>query len=212
MNEMILFWLYVVSVVGLLAAIGIAVVLSVRKRAFQPFTTLELATAATLICLLYVAVIPWQIGLARVPGLDALVFSIPYTAILLLGLRLVPKLGFATLLIFGQGFFGQLLGRGINPAWWPYYLWCALGVEIVMLFAGSRVKTLPVMVGIGMLRGFLAYTYMYLILAPFLWHQFYAPWYVVAKTLMGLVGCAIGSILAWQLAPAIEKASKRSSL
>ena len=162
-------------------AIGAVVVLGVRKRAFQPFTTLELATAAVLICLLHVAVVPWQIGLAKVPGLDALVFSIPYTAIFLLGLRLVPKPGFATLLIFGQGLFGQLLGRGINPAWWPYYLWCALGVEILLLSAGGRVKKLPVMLGAGVLRGLLAYAYMYLILAPFLWHQFYAPWYVVCE-------------------------------
>jgi hypothetical protein len=194
---MILLWLYFASVVGLLTAIGTTVVLGLRKRAFQPFTTLELATAAVLICLLHVAVVPWQIGLAKVPGLDALVFSIPYTAIFLLGLRLVPKPGFATLLIFGQGLFGQLLGRGINPAWWPYYLWCALGVEILLLSVGGRV---------------LAYTYMYLILAPFLWHQFYAPWYVVWKTLMGLIGCVIGAVLAWQLAPAIEKAARHSSL
>ena len=144
---MILFWLYIASIVGLFVAIGIAAILGIRKRAFQPFTTLELATAAILICLLHVAVIPWQIGLARVPGLDALVFSIPYTAMFLLGLRLVPKAGFATLLIFGQGLFGQLLGRGINPAWWPYYLWCALGVEILLLSVGGRVKKLTVMLG-----------------------------------------------------------------
>ena len=209
---MILFWLYLASVVGLLAAIGIAVVLGVRKRAFQPFTTLELATASILICLLHVAVVPWQIGLAKVPGVDALVFSIPYTAIFLLGLRLVPKAGFATLLIFGQGLFGQLLGRGINPAWWPYYLWCALGVEILLLLTGGRVKNLPVMLAAGLLRGLLAYTYMYLILAPFLWHQFYAPWYVAAKTLMGLIGCVIGAVFAWQLTPAVEKATRQSGL
>ena len=172
---MILFWLYFASVVGLLVAIGTAVVLGLRKRAFQPFTTLELATAAVLICLLHVAVVPWQIGLAKVPGLDALVFSIPYTAIFLLGLRLVPKPGFATLLIFGQGLFGQLLGRGINPAWWPYYLWCAAGVEILLLIVGNSMRSLPAMLAAGVLRGLLAYSYMYLILAPFLWHQFYAP-------------------------------------
>ncbi len=150
---MTLLWLYVGSVLGLLAAIGGAVAAGVRKRAFQPFTTLELATAALLICLLHVAVVPWQIGLARVPGLDALVFSIPYTAVFLLGLRLVPKPGSATLLIFGQGLFGQLLGRGINPAWWPYYLWCALAVEILLLAMGGRLRTLPAMLAAGVVRG-----------------------------------------------------------
>ena len=135
-DSMMLLWLYIGSVLGLLVAIGGVVVAGVRRRAFQPFTTLELATAALLICLLHVAVVPWQIGLAKVPGLDALIFSIPYTAIFLLGLRLVPKPGIATLLIFGQGLFGQLLGRGINPAWWPYYLWCALAVEVFLLVGG----------------------------------------------------------------------------
>jgi ABC-type thiamin/hydroxymethylpyrimidine transport system permease subunit len=172
---------------------------------------LELATAALLICLLHVAVVPWQIGLAKVPGLDALVFSIPYTAIFLLGLRLVPKPGIATLLVFGQGIFGQLLGRGINPAWWPYYLWCAMGVELFLFVVGRQLRSLPAMLGAGVLRGLIAYSYTYLILAPFLWHQFYAPWYVALKISMGMVGCAIGTVLAWRLAPVIEKATRHSS-
>jgi hypothetical protein len=209
---MMLLWFYVGSVLGLLAAIGGVVVAGVRRRAFQPFTTLELATAAILICLLHVAVVPWQIGLAKVPGLDALVFSIPYTAIFLLGLRLVPKPGIATLLICGQGLFGQLLGRGINPAWWPYYLWCALAVEILLLAVGSHLRTLPAMLAAGVIRGLLAYSYMYLILAPFLWQQFYAPWYVGLKIVMGMIGCSIGSVIAWRLAPTIEKATRHSSL
>ena len=209
---MMLLWLYVGSVLGLLAAIAGVVVAGVRRRAFQPFTTLELATASLLICLLHVAVVPWQIGLAKVPGLDALIFSIPYTAIFLLGLRLVPKPGIATLLIFGQGFFGQLLGRGINPAWWPYYLWCALAVEVFLLVAGGQLRSLPTMLGAGVLRGLIAYLYMYLILAPFFRHQFFAPWYVGRKISLGMVGCAIGSGVAWRLAPAIEKATRYSSL
>ena len=209
---MTLLWLYVGSVLGLLAAIGGAVAAGLRKRAFQPFTTLELATVALLICLLHVAVVPWQIGLARVPGLDALVFSIPDTAIFLLGLRLVPKPGSATLLIFGQGLFGQLLGRGINPAWWPYYLWCALAVEILLLAMGSRLRTLPAMLAAGAVRGLLAYSYMYLPWPRFSRGQFYAPWYVGLKIGMGMIGCGIVAVLAWRPCAAIEKATRHSSL
>jgi multidrug efflux pump subunit AcrB len=86
-----------------------------------------------------------------------------------------------------------------------------LGVELLLLLTGGRMKNLAVMLGAGVLRGLLAYTYMYLILAPFLWHQFYAPWYVVAKILMGLIGCVIGAVLAWRLAPVVEKAARQSS-
>jgi hypothetical protein len=205
-------WLYLASMLGILLAIGAAVILAMRKRAFQPFTTLELATAALLICLLHVAIVPWQIGMAKIPGLDALIFSIPYTAIFLLGLRLTPKPGMATLLIFGQGFFGQLLGRGINPAWWPYYLGSAVGVEILLVVIGHGLRSLPAMLCTGVLRGVLAYSYMYLILAPFLWRQFYDTWYIALKISAGMFGCAVGALIAWRLAPAIEKASHHSSL
>lgn len=207
-----LFWLYIASVIGLLAAIAAVVFVAIHKRVFQPFTTVELATAALLLCLLQVAVVPWQTGLSKVPGLDALIFSIPYTAVFLLGLRLVPKPGIAMLLIFGQGLFGQLLGRGINPAWWPYYLWCAVGVEGLLLILGNSLRTLPAMLATGIVRGVLAYSYMYFILAPFLWHQFYDSWYIGLKVSMGTVGCIIGALLAWQLAPGIEKATRHSNL
>ena len=200
--------IYWASVALLLGAGGVAVFLAFHTRAFQPFTTLELATLALMICLLHVAVVPWQMALAKVPGLDALVFSIPYTAIFLLGLRLVPKPGAATLLIFGQGLFGQILGRGINPAWWPYYLMCAVFVEILLLIVGNSLRSAWTMMAAGVLRGVVAYSYMYLILAPFLWHQFYAWWYVGLKTSLGVVGCAVGAWLAWRLAPAVEKASQ----
>ncbi len=78
---------YVASVVGLLALVAVTVLLAFRQRSIRRFKAAELATLALLICLLYVAAIPWQVGLAKVPGIDALVFSIPYTAVLLLGLR-----------------------------------------------------------------------------------------------------------------------------
>ena len=203
-----LLWFYWGSVVLLVAAGAVAVFLAIRKRAFRPLTTLELATLALMICLLHVAVVPWQMALAKVPGLDALVFSIPYTAILLLGLRLVPKPGAATLLIFGQGLFGQILGRGINPAWWPYYLMCAVGIEVLLLLAGNALRSFWTMLSAGVLRGAVAYSYMYLLLAPFLWHQFYAWWYVGLKVSLGIVGCTIGAWLAWRLAPIVEKATR----
>ena len=205
---MTLAWIYGASVVLLLGTIGVTVFLAVRQRAFRPLSTLELATTALMICLLHVAVVPWQMALAKVPGVDALVFSIPYTAIFLLGLRLVPKPGVATLLIFGQGLFAQILGRGINPVWWPYYLMCAVAVELLLLTTGNAMRSAWKMLAAGVLRGVVAYSYMYLILAPFAWHQFYAWWYVGLKLSLGVVGCIIGGWLAWRLAPAVEKATR----
>ncbi len=205
-------WLYFAAALGLLAALGAALALGARKRPFRPFTAHELAMAAVLICLLRIAVVPWQIGLAKLPGLNALIFAVPYTVIFLLGLRLVPRPGFATLLILGQGLFGQLLGGGINPAWWPYYLWCAFGVEVLLFWTGYQMRNLPVMLAAGMLRGLLASSYTYLIAAPFIWHKFYAPWYIAMMILMDLAGCAIGAAVAWRLGPAVEKAASASGL
>lgn len=150
--------LYVASLISLVVLVVATGLLAYRRRSLQRFKTAELATLAPLICLLYVAAIPWQIGLAKVPGVDALVFSIPYTAVLLLGLRLVPKPGAATVLVCGAGMFGQLLGRGLNPAWWPYYLWCGLSLDLYLLFVGNALATFRVMLGAAVLRGLLAYS------------------------------------------------------
>jgi hypothetical protein len=204
-------WLYAASVALLLVTIGLTILLVVRRKVFRPLTTQELATLALVICLLHVAVVPWQAALAKVPGLDALVFSIPYTTIFLLGLRLVPKPGAATLLIFGQGLFGQILGRGINPAWWPYYLMCAACVEMLLAASGHSMQSLSRMAAAGVMRGLVAYVYLYLVLAPFVWRQFYALWYIGLKTSLGALGCLIGAWLAWRIAPAVERASRFSS-
>ncbi len=199
---------YVASVVGLLALVAVTVLLAFRQRSIRRFKAAELATLALLICLLYVAAIPWQVGLAKVPGIDALVFSIPYTAVLLLGLRLVPMPGAATVLVCGAGLFGQLLGRGLNPAWWPYYLWCGVSLDLYLMLVGHALHSFRAMLGAAVLRGLLAYSYMYLLLAPVLWKQFYAWWYVGLKVSLGVVGCAIGAWLAWRLAPPIERATR----
>jgi hypothetical protein len=200
--------IYAATVLVLPVGVAAVVVAGRMKGTAFGFTAVELATIALLICLLYVAIIPWSISLSRVPGLDALIFSIPYTVIFLLGLQLVPKPGAATLLIFGQGLLGQLLGRGLNPLWWPYYAWCALIVELFLYAAGRDVRRLPTAIGVAALRGIISYTYTYFVLAPFLWHQFYAWWYVLAKIALGTVGCVAGAYLAWRLAPAIERAAR----
>ncbi|MCE5268137.1 MAG: energy-coupling factor transporter transmembrane protein EcfT [Planctomycetaceae bacterium] len=202
-------WPYLSAAVALVAICGVILMLATRTGRFRPFTPQELATAAVLICLLRISVLPWQIGLAKLPGLNALIFAIPYTAIFLTGLRLAPRPGFATLLIVGQGALGQLLGSGINPAWWPYYLFCAAGVEALLFLARYRVERFSVLLAAALLRGFLATSYSFLIAAPLLWHKFYAPWYVVTILAMDLIGCAVGGAIAWRLAPTIEKAAGR---
>ncbi len=149
---------YLITIAALFpVAGGIAVRLRrlpVEQRRRQSFSLQELATLALLICLLYVAAMPWKIGLSHLPGLDALVFAIPYTTFLLLGIRLVPKLGTATLLIVGEGIFGQLVGSGLNPAWWPYYLWCALALELLFLFTNDYARSFLVLLGREFLAGF----------------------------------------------------------
>ncbi|MHC9543399.1 MAG: hypothetical protein AB9903_28140 [Vulcanimicrobiota bacterium] len=179
-----------------------------RKRIRLTFTTMELTTGAFLICLMYVSVTPWSISLSKVPGIDALVFSIPYTAVLLIGLQLVPKAGMATLLIAGHGLLGQLTGRGLNPVWWPYYLMCGLAVEMIFLASGCAVRRLYIAILIATARGSIAYVYMYYVLAPFVWHKFYPDWYICAKAAFGIIGSVAGAYMAWKIAPTVEKLSK----
>ena len=193
--------LYLLTTLALLPA-GLALTWALRRRGrLTGFSLRDLTTLALVICLLYVAVLPFRGGLAKIPGLDALVYSIPYTVVLLLGLHLVPKPGAATAVIGGQALLGQLLGGGPNPAYWPYHLWCALVVECFALLPGRRWLALAVA------RGVVSYAYYYALLGPLFWHKYYAPWFIALKMGLGAVGCAIGAVLASRLPARVEAAA-----
>jgi hypothetical protein len=197
--------LYLLSTI--LLAVSVAIWAVAARRRLARFTTRDLTTLAMIMCLLHVVLLPFKSGLANVPGLDALVYAIPYTVVLLVGLRLVPKPGAASCIILGQGLLGQLLGRGLNPVMWPYHVWCALSVEAVLLVTGPVLRTLPQALALACLRGLVSNGYSYLLLAPLVWRQHYAAWYVEMKIGMGLVGCVIGAWLGMVLGPRVERAA-----
>lgn len=187
---------------GWLAVIAVRL----RRQEWRRLTTRELTTLALIICLLQVVLLPFKGGLSRIPGLDALIFSIPYTVVLLLGLYLVPAPGSAASIILGQAVLGQLLGAGLNPVTLPYHLWVALVVEAWQLLPHFDLRRLRSAMALAGLRGTVAYGYSYGLLAPLLWRKHYAVWYVAMKIVTGLIGCLIGALLATRLAPRVEDA------
>ena len=199
---------YLASTLLLVPGWGVLLVLLAARGRLRPLTTRDLTTLALVICLLYVVLLPFRGGLAKVPGLDALAFSIPYTVVLLLGLRLVPKPGAAASIVLGQALLGQLLGAGLNPVMLPYHLWIALAAEGYLALVGHRLTRLRDALTMACLRGAVAYGYSYAILAPLVWRKHYAAWYVATKIGMGLLGCVIGAVLAQRLAPRIEEAAE----
>ena len=205
MNTLLLYFISLVTLVILITSVFI---LGKKRRQNFNFSTVELATIAFLICMLYAAVIPWSFNLNKIPCLDALIFSISYTAILLIGLQIVPRLGTATLLICGQGLLGQIISRGLNPLWWPYYLACAAIIELLLLLINYDLKKFALGIIIAVARVVISYAYMYLVLAPLVWHKFYPLWYAGLKTSFGIIGSVLGAFIAWKLAPTIKKITK----
>jgi membrane-associated HD superfamily phosphohydrolase len=198
--------LYLLSTV--LLVVGVAGWALAARRRLERFTTRDLTTLAMMMCLLHVVLLPFRSGLSHIPGLDALIYAIPYTVVLLVGLRLTPKPGAASCIIIGQGLLGQLLGHGLNPVMWPYFVWCAWSVEALLLVTGPRLRSLPQALALACLRGLVSNGYSYLLLAPLVWRQHYDAWYVALKIGLGLVGCVIGAILGWGLGPRVEQAAQ----
>lgn len=160
----------------------------------------ERVTLALGVALLFVALLPFRGGLARVPMLDALIYAIPYSAALLAMLCLVPRPGTLTTLILGQALLAQLLGGNLNPLTWPYHLWIAWSAEAAFLATGANPRALLTALSVALARGAVSNAYSYALLAPLLWRKVYAPWYIAAKVSLGLVGCALGAWLAWSWA------------
>jgi hypothetical protein len=66
-----------------------------------------------------------------------------------------------------------LLAFRQRSAWWPYYLWCGVSLDLDLMLVSQTLHSFRAMLGAAVLRGHLACSYMYLILAPFLWQQSY---------------------------------------
>ncbi len=179
-----------------------------NKRRFFPFKTSELITISFFIVLLYVAILPFKMGLSRVPFLHTFFFSMPFTCVLFIGIRAVPKPGAATMIICGNSLFVQLVSRGINPLWWPYALIEALTLESYFSLTRNYVDSRMHSIMAGALRGLVVYLYFYYISAPLIWHKFYAPWYISISTAQGVVGSAVGGIIGYQISRTVGKAYK----
>jgi energy-coupling factor transport system permease protein len=181
---------------------------NLKKKRFFNFDTLELITIAFFIVLLYLAILPFKMGLSRIPFLDTFFFSIPFTCILFIGIRIIPKFGTATFLICGNSLFTQIISRGINPLWWPYALAESLTLEGYLLLTKNYIGSTFSAIVAGALRGLVVYLYFYFLSAPLIWHRYYALWFIIVNTVQGAVGSAIGGVIGYKISQTIEKAYK----
>jgi len=204
--------LYIASIIFIVILGGVIFYLSLRRRLLCHFSTQELVTIALICSLLYVAVLPFKFGLSRIPFIQAFFFSIPFTAVLVIGIRLVPKFGTATLLIFGNSLLAQIVSRGINPLWWPYALLSSFVLEAYFLITKNYLKTLVNTIGAGILRGLVVYLYFYFIAGPYIWHKFYAPWYISIQTLQGVIGSGLGALIGFALSKTILGAYRHGGI
>lgn len=204
--------LYGISVIFTLILGAVVFYFSKRHKIISTFNTRELVTIALFISLTFVAILPYKFGLSRIPFLHAFFYSVPYTAVLVMGIRIVPKFGTTTLLIFGNILLGQIISRGINPLWWPYALLASFFLEAYFLITRNYLKTLANSMCAGILRGLVVYLYFYLIAGPYIWHKFYAPWYIFIQTLQGVIGSTIGAIIGFALSKPILSAYRHGGV
>jgi len=182
-----------------------------RRKQITPFSTPQTMTLATFACLLYVAALPWRLGLSRF-FLGGFIITVPYTAILLVGLRVVPRFGAAALMILGYGLLSQLVGGGINPLWWPEYLAKGIVLEGLCLLGGDYGRSRMSAIWIGLVYGGFGYAFFYLVSAPFIWHIHYDLWFVAWKSLQGIVAGALGAgIIGFDIAGRVERVAPQAS-
>jgi len=186
---------------------------SSKKRSnLLKFNTLDLVIISFFVILLYVAILPFKMGLSKIPFIHAFFFSIPFTCILLIGIRMVPRMGTATLIILGHSLFTQVISRGINPLWWPYALLEAAVLEIYFAVAKDYLESRRSFLIAGLLRGLSVYLYFYHIASPYIWHKFYAPWYIAVQTFQGVLGSMVGGLIAYKVSKSVEEAYKYGGL
>jgi len=179
-----------------------------KRNSLLKFNTLELVIISFFVILLYVAILPFKMGLSKIPFIHAFFFSIPFTCILLIGIRMVPRMGTTTLIILGHSLFTQVISRGINPLWWPYAIAETAILEAYFAIAKDYLKSRHSFIIAGILRGFVVYLYFYFVASPYIWHKFYAPWYIALQTFQGTLGSALGGLIAYKVSKSVEEAYK----
>ncbi len=196
-----------------IVTLGVATfLLALKRKALKTFGTHEVVVIALFCSLLYVAGIPFRMGLSRIPFVHAFIFSIPFTAVLFIGIRIVPRLGTATLIVLGHSLLSQLIARGLNPLWWPYALLAGFVLEAYFLITRSYLGTAMNALAAGMLRGLVMYLYFYLFSAPCIWHIHYAPWYVFIQTAQGVAGSGVGALIGFALSKPIMAGYRRCGI
>jgi hypothetical protein len=202
---------YLIAVICVLLLSLLVLFIAYRRKKLEPFSISQTMTLATFACLLYVASLPWRLGLSRF-FLGGFFITIPYTAILLVGLRMVPRFGTPTLMVLGYGLLSQVVGSGINPLWWPEYLAKGAVLEAVCLLAGDYGVKRTSAVWIGTLYGGLGYAFFYLVSAPLIWHMHYDLWFIAWKVIQGIAAGAIGSgVIGYDIAGRVERVAPQAS-
>jgi hypothetical protein len=200
--------LYLGSIIFIILLGAVLFHLLRTSKAIPTFSIHELVIAALFCSLLYIAILPFKFGLSRIPIIQSFFFSIPYTTILFIGIRLIPRPGTTTIIICGHSLLSQVISSGVNPLWWPYAILPSFALELYFLTTRNYLETTTNALGAGFLRGLTVYTYFYCFSAPFIWHQFYAPWYIVIQTIQGICGSMIGAYLGLYLSKPIISASR----
>lgn len=202
---------YVIAVALVLLFTLLVVYLGQRRGKWTAFSLTHIMTLATFSCLLYVTTLPWRLGLSRF-FLGGFFITLPYTAILIVGLRMVPRFGAATLMILGYGLMSQLVGSGINPLWWPEYLAKGMVLEGLCLWWGDYGGSRRSAIWIGLIYGGFGYTFFYLISAPFIWRMHYDLWFVVWKVFQGMTAGALGAgIIGFDIARRVARVAPQVS-
>lgn len=203
---------YIGSLIFVFILGGVVFYGAMKQRIIRGFSLQEIVTIALFCSLLYIATLPFKFGLSRIPFIQAFIFSIPFTAVLVVGIRLVPKCGTATFIIFGNSLLSQIISRGINPLWWPYALLGGFVLELYFLISRNYLETRMNALGAGLVRGFTVYIYFYFFSAPFIWHLHYAFWYVCVQTIQGIAGSGIGALIGFAVSRPIRNAYRHGGV
>ncbi len=180
----------------------------VQKKIFRDFNNTDLMTIALFGALLYLVRLPSHIGLTRILGmfLNAFVMFIPYCAILVIGIRLIPKVGALVLMILIGGVISSLLHYGPNPVLLVYYLLTGLSLEMFCYITGNYARTLQNAILCAALVGVVGGLYQVGIALPLFWHMHIPLWLVITRAVLNGIAGGMGAIIGYRAGISIEKA------
>ncbi|MHA1424541.1 MAG: hypothetical protein ACTSQI_00975 [Candidatus Helarchaeota archaeon] len=200
-------WVTYLTIILGLVILGVVILIAKKTSMLNKYSTIDLVNITVLASLgSIVFKWIWQVFNDFLGPFGGLLLTIPASLLMVIAIKLVKKLGTATLFFLVWELVNFFIWGSNIMSWFGWYLLEGVTVDALVILLRDYAER-PITASLyGLTRCFIAYWTTYFWFSPAIWKVYYAPWYAWFQVLIGVVGGVIGGLLGYYTGRRLEKA------